>query len=84
MFCPPRIAWQVSQGANRCLARHAPGRGDCLRELGVCVFKAPTPLATGQSRGRRWQRGQKNDERFMNGTRAIGVPQRSQGSPTRP
>jgi hypothetical protein len=28
--------------------------------------------------------GQKNDERFMKLTRLIGVPQREQGSPSRP
>ena len=35
-------------------------------------------------RGRGWQRGQLNDERFMNGSRRIGVPQRGQGSSCRP
>ena len=34
--------------------------------------------------GRGWQTGQKNDERFMKVTRRIGVPQREQGSPSRP
>ena len=35
-------------------------------------------------RGTGWQTGQKNDERFMNATRRIGVPQREQGSASRP
>ncbi len=35
-------------------------------------------------RGRGWQRGQVYDERFMNGSRRIGVPQRAQGSDSRP
>ena len=37
-----------------------------------------------RARGTGWQRGQKYDERFMNSTRRIGVPQRSHGSPSRP
>ena len=35
-------------------------------------------------RGRGWQRGQLNDERFMNCSRRIGVPHRRHGSPSRP
>ena len=35
-------------------------------------------------RGAGWQTGQKYDDRFMNAIRRIGVPQRSQGSPSRP
>lgn len=31
--------------------------------------------------GGRWQLGQLNDERFMKGSRRIGVPQRGQGRP---
>ena len=34
--------------------------------------------------GVRWQRGQRYDERFMKGSRRIGVPQRGQGSPSWP
>ena len=34
--------------------------------------------------GRGWQRGQLNDERFMNASRRIGAPQRWQGRPSRP
>ena len=30
------------------------------------------------------RRGQKYDDRFMNATRRIGVPQRAHGSPSRP
>ena len=51
---------------------------------------APWPfseLCTGRGvarRGARWQRGQRNDDRFMNASRTIGVPQRSQGSPSCP
>jgi hypothetical protein len=32
----------------------------------------------------RWQRGHRYDDRFANGSRLIGVPQRSHGSPARP
>lgn len=43
---------------------------------------------TGQAgyarRGAFWHEGQKNELRFMNATRRIGVPQRSHGSPARP
>lgn len=31
-----------------------------------------------------WQRGQRWDERFMNASRTIGVPQRGQGLPACP
>lgn len=61
------------------------------------VYQSPTRMGEGQSgvcvrttgtvrrrRGTGWQRGQKKDERFMNATRRIGVPQRSQGSSARP
>ena len=32
----------------------------------------------------RWQRGQRCEERFMNGSRTMGVPQRGHGRPSRP
>lgn len=35
-------------------------------------------------RGRGWHRGQVKDERFMNGSRRIAVPQRGHGSSSRP
>ena len=35
-------------------------------------------------RGRGWQRGQLNDDRFMNESRRIGVPHRLHGCPSRP
>lgn len=35
-------------------------------------------------RGRGWQTGQEYEDRFMNASRRIGVPQRSQGSPSWP
>jgi hypothetical protein len=35
-------------------------------------------------RGRRWHTGQRWLERFMNGSRTIGVPQRGQGRPALP
>ena len=35
-------------------------------------------------RGRGWQRGQLNAERFMNESRLIGVPHRLHGCPARP
>jgi hypothetical protein len=35
-------------------------------------------------RGRGWHRGQKYDERFMNASRLMRVPQRRQGRPSRP
>jgi hypothetical protein len=35
-------------------------------------------------RGRGWQRGQKNDERFMKASRTIGVPHLGQGLPSCP
>ena len=35
-------------------------------------------------RGRGWQRGQRNDDRFMNGSRRTSVPHRRHGSPARP
>ena len=34
--------------------------------------------------GGRWQDGQKYDDRFMNATRRMAAPQRSQASPSRP
>lgn len=34
--------------------------------------------------GRGWRRGQENDERFMDASRQIGVPQRRQGEPVWP
>ena len=34
--------------------------------------------------GVRWQRGQRNEDRFMNASRRMAVPQRGQGSPSRP
>ena len=37
-----------------------------------------------RGRGTGWQRGQKNDDRFMNEIRRMGAPQRSHGSPSRP
>ncbi len=36
------------------------------------------------ARGRGWQRGQVNDERFMKASRRTGVPQRGQGRPSWP
>ena len=36
------------------------------------------------SRGRRWQRGQRKDDRFMKCSRTTSAPQRRQGSPVRP
>lgn len=56
----------------------------------VAIFKSPTKQAAGQrgagrtARGLRWHRGQKKEDRFMNATRRIGVPQRPQGRPSRP
>jgi hypothetical protein len=35
-------------------------------------------------RGRRWQRGQRVDERFAHGSRTIVDPQRGHGRPPRP
>src|SRR5271167_3397881 len=35
-------------------------------------------------RGRGWQRGQLNDDRFMNESRRMGVPHRLHGCPSRP
>ena len=36
------------------------------------------------ARGRGWQCGQEYDERFMNASRRIGVPQRRHGRPSCP
>ena len=41
-----------------------------------------TGPATGRGRG--WQRGQENDDRFMNRSRRMGVPHRGQGRPDCP
>lgn len=39
---------------------------------------------SGMPQRRRWQRGQKVEDRPANGMRRISVPQRGQGSPPRP
>ena len=48
----------------------------------------PRPVLTGGGqrgcRGRGWHRGQLNDDRFMNGSRRTGVPQRAHGRPSWP
>lgn len=67
---PVRI-WTVYQNPTRM------GEG----QSGVCVRTTGTVR---RRRGAGWQRGQKNDERFMNATRLMGVPHRSQGSSARP
>lgn len=38
----------------------------------------------GPERGRGWQRGHEYEERFMNGSRRIGRPQRGHGRPSWP
>ena len=43
-----------------------------------------TRSAQERARGARWQPGQLNDERFMNASRTIAVPQRPQGRSRRP
>src|SRR5579875_469898 len=42
------------------------------------------PAYRPRGRGGRWHFGQKKLDRFMNAVRRIGVPQRGQGSPSRP
>ena len=63
---------------------------DVRAELGVSYpasdVAAPGRRGAGQPRGRPrgrgWQRGQEKDERFMNASRRIGVPQRRHGRPS--
>jgi hypothetical protein len=45
---------------------------------------APAPTLRRVVRGAGWHTGQKNEERFMKEILRIGVPQRVQGSPSRP
>ena len=54
--------------------RHLPGRVSAAGAAGPAQDR-------GALRGRGWQRGQENDERFMNASRRIGVPQRRTAGP---
>ena len=64
--------------ARRLMGRRGAG-------FGLATDASPPRLsADGCARGRGWQRGQLKEERFMNCSRRIGVPQRWQGSPSRP
>jgi hypothetical protein len=47
-------------------------------------FMVASATGRGQEDGRGWQPGQKNDDRFMNGSRRTGTPQRGHGCPARP
>jgi hypothetical protein len=74
---------------GRFLSGHGEGRftSGLAALLGLrCSGAAPLSAHGHQRplRGRGWQRGQLNDERFMNWSRRIGVPQRGQGSCCRP
>ena len=54
----------------------------CIKWRAVLALVVDQPAR--RRRGAGWQTGQKNDERFMKVTRRIGVPQREQGSASRP
>ena len=63
--------------------RRAPADGPPGRRLRAGHRRRPVRQRRGL-RGRGWQRGQLNDERFMNCSRRMGVPQRWHGCPSRP
>ena len=63
----------ATSGPERPAITGRPASGPCLNTTYQCAL-----------RGRGWQRGQLKDDRFMNESRRIGVPQRPQGRPKRP
>ena len=84
----PRQPQHRPHRLSRLAGGHPPALGGPGRRAGDAGGQpwAPDARTPGRAtaRGRGWQRGQENDERFMNRSRRIGAPHLGQGRPAWP